>query len=98
MLVKWKELVPGLKTLDLRTRHKTLKKRVLVLSDKLEDDEADRAKGRERNLGDDGSTVGDLRQNASSLSLPDMSSDLKFKPKKTHRGIEHEHPNPFSAK
>lgn len=82
MLVEWKELVPGPKTLDLRTRHKTLKKRVLVLSDKLEDDEADRVKGRERNFGDDGSAVGDLRQNASFLYLPDMSSELKFKPKK----------------
>lgn len=81
MLVEWKELVPGLKAVDLRTRHKTLKKRVLALSDKLEEDEADQVKGRERNLGDDSSAVGDPIQDASFLSLPDRSADLKLKPK-----------------
>ncbi|KAJ8014532.1 hypothetical protein DPEC_G00041200 [Dallia pectoralis] len=53
MLVEWTELVPGSKALDLGTRHKTLKKRVLALSDKLEEDERDQVEGREENLGDD---------------------------------------------
>lgn len=70
MLVEWKELVPGSKVIDLNTRHKALKKRVLALLDKLEEDEEDQAKGRERSLGDDGSAVGDpLKILLSSLSL-----------------------------
>ncbi|RXN38928.1 gag-pol fusion poly [Labeo rohita] len=81
MLSEWKELVPGPKALDLRTRHNSLKKRVLALSDKLEEDEADQLKGRERNLGDDGSMAGDLLKDASFRSLPDMSADLKLKSK-----------------
>lgn len=81
MVVEWKELVPGSRAFNLRTRHKTLKKRVLALSDKLEEDEADQVKGRERNLGDDSSSVGDPIRDASFLSPPDMSADLKLKPK-----------------
>ena len=84
MLVEWKELLPGSKEIDLRTCHKALKKRVLALSDILEEDEADQVKGRERNLGDDGSVVGDPLKDASFPSfpsLPDMSADLKLKPK-----------------
>lgn len=81
MLVEWKELVPGSQILDLRTRHKALKKRVLALSDKLEEDEADQVKGQERNMGEDGSANGDPLKDSSFLSLPDMSAELKLKPK-----------------
>lgn len=95
MLEEWKELVPGPKALDLRTRYKTLKKRVLALSDKLNQDEADQVKGRESNLGDDSSAVGNPTQDASFLSLPDMSADLKLKPK-TYTGALNINTRPLS--
>ncbi|KAJ8010259.1 hypothetical protein DPEC_G00073140 [Dallia pectoralis] len=82
MLVEWTELVHGSKALDLGTRHKTLKKRVLALSDKLEEDERDQVEGREENLRDDSGAAGGPMQEASFLTLPDMSSDHKLKPKR----------------
>lgn len=39
MLLEWQDLIPGPKAVTLRTRYRTLKKRVLSLSDKLVVDE-----------------------------------------------------------
>lgn len=77
----WGELIPGPTALDMKTAYKSLKRRVVALEDRLEEDEEELTRGRRRVTGEDGSLAGDPAiKDSSFMSLPEMS-ELKLKPK-----------------
>lgn len=72
MLLDWQDLIPGPKAVTLRTRYRTLKKRVLSLSDTLVVDEEEH--------GEAGGSLVDPIDNPAAQSSPNRPTDPKLEP------------------
>ncbi|KAL2087330.1 hypothetical protein ACEWY4_018389 [Coilia grayii] len=71
MLNDWKDLIPGTKALDLNTRYKSLKKRVLALEDKLEADEEEAQAQQKLDSGTKADIASDCREGDKSKAALD---------------------------